>query len=284
MQNIIHTFAFKPFNLKNSLMFKRASLILLCVILFNNAFAQELVNKKGTPILPKKGEWGIGFDVVPILKYAGNIFYDADNNSDLSINYPLSITARYLHTENTAYRFLASVGFMNTKTDTLVPKQGSTNTNEQVADETVDSKTSTLLGFGIQKWFGKSRVRGYYGGEAGFTLKTAKTKYDFGNELGAQNPVNERTILNKQGTTFGIGMRGFLGVEVYVAPRISLSAEYGYSPLVITTTKANEIKSEKWDGSSVVTETSSTKGKVNTVASATDNHNGSISLLFYFSR
>ena len=265
-------------------MIKKLQLLMVTVFIFNGAYAQEPMTKKGTPILPHKGDWGIGFDAVPILEYVGNIFHDSGNNHDLSINYPLSITARYMRTDKIAYRLTASVGFKSVKSDTLVPKQGSTNTNEQVADETVDSNFNTLLGFGVQRSMGNARVRGYYGGEGIITLATSNTKYSFGNPLGAQNPVNERTKQVKNGTTFGFGVRGFVGVEVYVAPKISLSAEYGLSPFTITSTGGNEIKTEKWDGSTVQTEIKSTQGKTNTIASATDNHNGSISLLFYFSR
>ncbi len=265
-------------------MLKKLSLLIASVFVLNGAFAQEPVSKKGIPILPHKGDWGIGFDAVPIIKYAGNLFHSSDNNSDLSINYPLSITARYLHRDNVAYRMTLMVDYMSIKTDTLVPKQGSTNTNEQVADETVENSATEMLGFGIQYWIGKSRVRGYYGGEFQLSANTAKTKYNFGNPLGAQNPVNSRTIEMKQGSTFGFGVRGFLGVEVYVAPRISVSAEYGFSPLRISSTSANEVKTESWDGSEVKTETKSTKGKITTIASKTDSNNGSVSLLFYFAR
>ena len=263
-------------------MVKKLALLISGIVILTAAHAQEPVTKKGIPVLPHKGDWGIGFDVVPIIKYAGNLFHSSDNHDDLSINYPLTITARYMHRDNVAYRMMISESYTSNKQDTLVPKQGSTNTNEQVADETVNNSSFVRAGFGIQRYIGKSRVRGFYGGEVMVSVQGAQTKYNFGNALGAQNPVTARTIQIKQGTTVGFGARAFFGVEVYIAPKISLSAEYGFSPLTINSTGANQVKTESWDGSAVKTETKSTKGKSSTASVGTDSNNGSVSLLFYF--
>ena len=253
------------------------------IAIVNSAFAQEPTSKKGTPILPHKGNWGIGFDVVPIVKYAGNLFYDSNNNNDLSINYPLSITASYLRKDNLAYRFRLSLSNTSEKKDTLVPRLGSTNPNEEVADETKTSENSELIGFGIQRWVGKSRVRGYYGGEGAFIIETSKRSYSYGNALGSTNPVNTRIKSEKDGTVFGFMARAFVGVEVFIAPKIALSAEYGLSPLSIMGKSPHEIVRDSWDGSAVKSETETVTGKSSTIGYFnSDNNNGSISLLFYF--
>ncbi len=271
-------------------MLKKLSLLAICTLIAINLFAQkpvsitpEPVTKKGIPILPHQGNWGIGFDVVPVIKYAGNLFHASDNHADLSINYPLSITANYFHRDNITYRFTLSLVNSSAKEDSLVPKLGSTNPNEQVSDESIASKNREVLGFGIQRWIGNSRVRGYYGGEGAFMLDASKRTYNYGNDLGATNPVNSRTSSEKDGTGVGFQLRAFLGVAVFIAPKIAISAEYGLSPLSILGTGANEIVTDSWDGSAVKTETKSTIGKTSTIGFFnTDNNNGSINLLFYF--
>ena len=40
-----------------------------------------LVSKKGYTILPQAGDYAIGIDAVPMLKYAGNIFNNTANNT-----------------------------------------------------------------------------------------------------------------------------------------------------------------------------------------------------------
>jgi hypothetical protein len=36
-----------------------------------------------------------------------------------------------------------------------------------------------------------------------------------------------RPVLNKSGMTFGIGVRGFIGAEYFIFPKIAIGAEYG---------------------------------------------------------
>ena len=50
-------------------------------------FAQEVADAKKAEekapkvYLPEKGDWSIGFDVAPVLKYAGNLFNGNSNNT-----------------------------------------------------------------------------------------------------------------------------------------------------------------------------------------------------------
>jgi hypothetical protein len=74
-------------------MIKKHKLFLVCLILTmiagGHAFGQEVVvttvtttptppaepvSKKGYPLLPKGGDFGLGFDAVPFFEYAGNFF------------------------------------------------------------------------------------------------------------------------------------------------------------------------------------------------------------------
>jgi len=39
-----------------------------------SANAQDMMSKKGTPILPEAKDWSIGFDAAPLLGYFGNLY------------------------------------------------------------------------------------------------------------------------------------------------------------------------------------------------------------------
>ena len=260
-------------------MLKKISFIAILMMVIASSFAQESMNKKGIPLHPKKGDWGVGFDVVPILKYAGNLFHGTDNNQELGIM-PFTVTARYCIAPDKALRMYFSNTITSTKYDTLVSKIGSTNQNEQVVDESTITTTITKLGFGVQQWRGNGRFRGLYGIQGGILIGTDNTKYSYGNPLSSEN-TNERVTRVKQGTQFGFGVRAFLGVEYFIAPRISVSAEYGYEPY-ISNTGANEVTTAKWDGAASLTEINTTQGKITRFGTVTDSNNGSISLLFYF--
>ena len=46
------------------------------------SFAQEAADKKAPKVyLPEKGDWSVGFDVAPVLKYVGNLFNGNTNNT-----------------------------------------------------------------------------------------------------------------------------------------------------------------------------------------------------------
>ncbi len=61
---------------------KILSILLVVLFSFSETYAQEN-NEKTThekapkQYLPEKGDWGIGVDVVPLLKYIGTAFHDA---------------------------------------------------------------------------------------------------------------------------------------------------------------------------------------------------------------
>jgi hypothetical protein len=132
--------------------------------------------------------------------------------------------------------------------------------NPQVENEWKHSTTGIGLSVGMEKRKGKTRLQGYYGGELGFYLSGSKDKFTYGNALnpftantttanpavgvdatndafsGASNimTVNTggsplgRVTERKNGTTFSFGLRGFVGVEYFVLPKISIGGEFGW--------------------------------------------------------
>jgi hypothetical protein len=147
------------------------------------------------------------------------------------------------------------------------------------------AKTGTfnlVLGGGLEKRVGSSRVVGVYGAEAYIALGSEKTTYEYGNALSDDNPDLGRPTEEKQGSTFGFGVGVFAGVEWFCAPKVSLSGEYTWG-LMLSSTGFGETTSEGWDGDGVVTTTVvGPTGKNNSFGIDTGVTGASIGINFYF--
>lgn len=253
----------------------------LLIISMKLSAQEALRNKNGVVITPEKGEFSLGFDAAPFLKYAGNLLGSGNDSPGalFGANSPLTISCKYVKNDNTAYRMMVRLGMSVLKEDTLVPRLLSTNPNEKVANETKNVSSNIVIGGGLQKWRGKSRVRGFYGGELLLGITTDKTTYTYGNALSQENQT-ARIKQDKLGSGFSFHLRGFGGVEYFFAPKSSLSAEFGWGPRLVSTGRG-ERQTETWSGSGVETQTEET-GKNSEFSFDNDNASGAINLTFYF--
>ncbi|HOS49683.1 MAG TPA: hypothetical protein PLG57_13650 [Bacteroidia bacterium] len=262
---------------------KKILLLSLCLSLAGISNAQEvLTDKQGHPILPKAGDYSLGFDAAPFITYFGNLFNHGSNNSPEALftqQHPMTISGMYLKKDDLAYRGKIRVGFGTEKSDTMVQKNGSTNPNETVANETKRNTSNITLGLGMQKWRGYGRLRAFYGGEILFGVGTDKTTYTYGNALSNENQDTRNTSY-KPGNTISFSLRGIIGVEYFFAPKVSFSAEYGWGPSVASKGQG-ELVREKWNGGGLETVTTNT-GKSSKFLFDNDNNGGSINLNFYF--
>jgi hypothetical protein len=239
-----------------------------CLMLGLATFAQTentgmLLGKKGTPILPQEGDYGIGISANPFLEYTGNMFnngggnaapswtYGANPFSNNSIGNTVSVLGKYMISDNQAYRVrfnIAHQGRRNTQQivkDTLTPDL---NNLTFVNDVQRTKYTYVTLAAGKEWRRGKGRLQGVFGAEGILEFAGARNSYDYGNVLdqnftapntfgafgdivGGSNIINpsSRVLNNKSGLFYGIGARGFAGVEFFVGPKISLGAEFGYT-------------------------------------------------------
>src|ERR1051326_3265524 len=225
--------------------------ILMIAIAFgaSNAFAQDLTSKKGEPYLPEAGDWAISFDAAPFLTYAGNLFNGSLSNGSPSVgyvkNFPWGITGKMFKDEKTAYRGMLRIGMGSTTMENFVADQTNTSTDPKfVTDSWKHSTHNILLGGGMEWRKGTTRLQGYYGGMLWISLGGSKDTYTYGNKLDAtytspvstdwsttpptSSPMAVRTTENKAGSTFGFGLRGFIGAEYFILPKISIGAEYGW--------------------------------------------------------
>ena len=202
----------------------------------------QLLSKKGTPILPESGEFSLGISAVPFFEYAGNIFNGTSNNDapgfGFTDEFPMMITGKYMLDDKTAIRGIFRIGFGNTKE--IGDVDDDANPGEFVEDTYKYSGMNIGIGAGYEKRRGKGRLQGLYGGQVLLTFQSntdtyeyanaysttnlAPSRYDFGaNDLGAAWMLEE-----KSGLGFGVGIQGFVGVEYFFAPKLSLSGEFTY--------------------------------------------------------
>ncbi|MDZ4664839.1 MAG: hypothetical protein SGJ15_08190 [Bacteroidota bacterium] len=126
------------------------------------------------------------------------------------------------------------------------------------------SNTTVGLAAGMEMRRGKTRLQGYYGGEVGIYMNMMKDKFEYGNGLASTttaslsvdvaavdeflnsnaygnvgnnlgNPAmpglsvaGARVTERKYGTTFSFGLRGFIGAEYFILPKMSLGGEFGW--------------------------------------------------------
>jgi hypothetical protein len=131
--------------------------------------------------------------------------------------------------------------------------------------------SNTVIGLsgGMEMRKGKTRLQGYYGGEVGILVAMNKDKFTYGNALAAtttpslnvgvtnadaftgannvttSNPGisglngNARVTERNNGTTFSFGVRGFIGAEYFVLPKMSIGGEFGWGLGISSTGKTS---------------------------------------------
>lgn len=225
-------------------------IILFTAIAFGltSGFAQDttkgLVSKKGEHYLPESGDWAVSIDAKPILTYFGGFLSNAGAVSP-TWGYPgtpLAITGKYFKDAKTAYRAMVRLGFGSTTTNGYSMQDGQTTPDPTVTvkDTWKASHSNIVLGVGMEMRKGKTRLQGYYGGMFLLGIGGTKDTYTYGNSYSTTNQTPTRTNFgtnslagtwvteNKPGSTFMLGLRGFLGAEYFLFPKISIGAEFGW--------------------------------------------------------
>jgi len=304
---------------------KRLILLIFALMFFTAVQSQEvtstttesetvvLKSKRGINILPEAGEWGLGISANPFLNYAGNFFQGNSFNGSPTFSYVtnpannVGLFGKYMIDANTAYRVRFNAG-VGTQVDKAVVTQNEITPDVNYPAFTEDfRKTSSqtiLLAAGYEKRRGKSRVQGVYGGEVVLGYTGGKQTYEYGNSVsqdfnapitnnfgtniisGTTAAAVSRVTEQKSGASYYAGVRGFIGIEYFIAPRVSIGGEFGYS-LAFRSASRTLVTSERWDANSNTVK--ETKTDVGTPANyftfvgvSLDNLSGAVNLLFYF--
>lgn len=274
----------------------KKQIMTVAIALATGAFtvhAQDLTSKKGEPILPEEGDWGIGIDATPFLNYAGNFFGKTNNNTAPTFDFLTgnqTIVGKYFKDATTAYRAAVRLGFGTSKQTNYVKDNTNTSPDPRYVQDTRKVSYNGIgLSGGIEFRKGKTRLQGYYGGEIGIYFGSSKETYTYGNAFNNptgnitptstdwSNPTlpgvsaSSRVISVKNGSTLQFGIRGFIGAEFFILPKISIGGEFGLG-LGFSSTGEGTTTKEYWGGSTVKT-TDSKIGKKSSFKFDTDNVN-----------
>jgi hypothetical protein len=260
--------------------------VALCGATVMSAQSGEITSNRGENWLSESGDWGLTIDANPLLNYAGNLFNGTQNNNIGGgfwwPNSGLAIQGKKLIDSETAYRGMVRLGFGSNKSTVMVPDlDPASDPAAMVEDVTKNSTMNITLGAGLEKRVGSTRIVGTYGGMFMVMLGSEKETYEYGNPANANNPVVGRVTEMKEGSTFGLGLQAFAGVEWFCAPKVSLSGEYTWG-VSLSSTGFSETTAESWDGSGVVTETVEGGTKQNSFGLDTGISGANIGLNFYF--
>ena len=276
----------------------RLSIIAVALFITIGLQAQtELVSKKGFPILPEAGEYMIGIDATPFFSYMGNMFNGNTTNSAPNFGFtatnPLSLYGKYMVDENTAYRGIVRLGYTNFKNKSYIVEDDQPlpiDNDKKVEDFHTNSQTHITLGAGIEKRRGSGRLQGIYGGQLLFNINTYKDSYEYGNAFSTTNTTPSRTnfgnnagwvTYDKGGTNFGIGLQGFVGVEYFFAPKLSVSGEFYYG-FQFSNTGDGTVETESWDYTNNVVKLSTTETAGYRFFGFDNAVTGAINFNFYF--
>lgn len=238
-----------------------------------NVISQDtvLTSKKGIPILPQKGDWAIGIDARPFAN-----FFNSNSNVGFNFINDNTFFGKKFINNNTAYRARVRIGFnqFNNEFYSMEDGQIIPDPNVTVTDKQNINTMDITVGFGIEKRKGYGRLQGFYGAEVFVTVETQNENYTYGNDFSMTNPnptshnfghnipgAGGRYSYIEDGITFGGGIRGFLGVEYFFAPKISVGGEFGWGPGFGFTSEGKK-KCKSWDiqNNSLKTETEKIAG------------------------
>lgn len=196
-------------------------------------------NKKGYHVLPQKGDFAIGIDATPFFDYVIGLLEPAD--APTFEGYNGSLYGKYFLTDRSAVRLRFNVGVLSNKTKYKVQDDEGVKATPPILDATTyDSQTVNGSSFGLFGGYeyrrGYGRLQGYVGGEFGLFFTTRKYEYEWGNAMTMENPrpssapawapfPESRTMWLKEGSTFGLQLGAFVGVEFFIARKISMGGE-----------------------------------------------------------
>jgi hypothetical protein len=229
---------------------KKTSLLVVFALIstmFYSAQAQNVLkNKNGKVMLPEEGDWSISAEANEFIKFAADLAHIGGSsaatpptfkgNNDNINTY--SITGKRFTSATQAERFSVRVfGDNEMMSVYTAPNSGS---GDDVKDVMRSRDNMIAVGYGkeFRKGASTSRLQGFYGYEALVAIGSSGTSYKYGNDLeagfrssdfnGGEISGDERTTSTTNGLDIALGARGFIGVEYFVVPKISIGGEYGW--------------------------------------------------------
>jgi hypothetical protein len=264
---------------------KKITFFVGALTLTSTLFAQDLQSKKGENFLPEAKDWALGIDAVPFLNYFGNFIGGDGLNVAPNWNYMTnnnSIVGKYFVDDKMAYRGSLRIGFGSNTERMTVADRAADNTFLNYPNP-VPTKENTMksaynaigLAGGLEWRKGSTRLQGYYGGELGFMISGGKDTYTYGNALTENastfnplaidvnidaaddfgsnivtyesNAAYPARVLESKSSSFGLGLRGFIGVEYFIVPKLSIGGEFGWGLGLMSSNSSMRIEAKGID-------------------------------------
>ena len=244
----------------------------LCLCVGFSAMAQNVeeeysaayANKRGVYLLPQAGDFALGVDATPFLRYMGNFFTSGNNVAPFfkDVNgFNQTLYGKYFLQDDRAIRARLTVSVLNA-TDKGVIRNDVAFFDDAASTATLfdiqrESSTMLELGAGYEFRRGHGRVQGFWGGEVALGFSSEKFSYDYANRITDENETpstydfgwnfsNYRTTEVKPGNAIYFGLGAFAGVEYFFAPQMSLGGEVGLG-FGFSTTGQGQMTRERWD-------------------------------------
>lgn len=182
--------------MKKYILFASACLLSL------NLFAQQ--DKPEKNYLPEEGDVTIGINAIPFLKYLGNCFSDAGDNTINakkiggvpSVGFPvapglqnptISIFGKYFLTDQTALRLNVGIGIGSKTQRKYVQDDAALAADPLSVAQVEDSYKYRSTGFSLAAGYewrrGGKRLQGFWGGQAVVAYSNSKHFFNYGNAI-----------------------------------------------------------------------------------------------------
>ena len=255
-----------------------------CMMLASTTYVDAKKPEKN--YLPEAGDVTIGVNAVPFLNYLGNVFGKNDKNkinpekiggvpAVPGLDNPtMSIFGKYFLTDQTALRLNVGIGINSITQSGYVTDDAAAVNNPLSVAEVEDTYKYRNSGMSIAVGYewrrGSKRLQGFWGGQAILAYSNSKHFFGYGNAITEinQDPSqyddfnnwdfsvtpptlenignNSRLLMQSDGRSWTYGLGGFVGVEYYIAPKISIGCEMSLNLLWTTGGKKYQ-KSERFN-------------------------------------
>jgi hypothetical protein len=229
--------------------------------------------------LPEDGNWSIGFDATSSLNYFGNLFNSSATAPTAGYveGFEQTIYGKLMTSNVEAWRVRAGLNMHKAVDNEDVQDNSSSDPDAMVTNKNSIGNTNINLWFGKEYRKGNTRLQGVYGAEAGLGISSATEKNDYGNsaEYGGTGMIED-----KSGMNLGVMLRGFIGFEYFMMPRISIGGEYGWG-FSYKSMGGGSTTNLSWDGATS-NENTTDNANDSEIGFMNDNATGSLVLRMYF--
>jgi hypothetical protein len=231
----------------------------VCGLIMLHAQTESMVSKNGHIIHPQTGDYALGMNALPVINFALNAINIMDGSGQQAQHpgyvdgFNQILCGKYFKDDHKAYRLKFGINTARITTKIFGDDPLTSVNPENMLLVTEKSMgRDFFLAIGPEYRRGHNRLVGFYGGELLIGLSNYKEVYEYGidydQRAASANYMSfgsSRILKDNDGTLLSFGLRTFVGVEYFFAPKISIGAEFGWG-MGLTTNPRYTIENEHW--------------------------------------